>query len=114
MIYYRLGASNYFEKTERIYKQSDFESACKNILTKAEEEEENRINIELFQKTLNEKNNQIDELNKKLSEEKETNNIYQKHLETSINNQDKLIKFNPNQTSIIDYLINSVFHCFRV
>ena len=73
MIYYRLGASNYFEKTERIFKQSDFESACKNIERKFQEE--NNKNIEIFKKNISCKNkdldikqNKIDELGKKIFE----------------------------------------------
>lgn len=111
VIFYRLGASNYFEKKERIFRQSDFESACKNIQTKANEE--NKSNIEIFQKTINEKNKEINELNKKLLKEQETNNIYQKHLESSINNQDKLIKYNPNQGSIINDIVKLFFPCLR-
>lgn len=110
-IYHRLGASNYFEKTEKIYKQSDFENACKNIQIKAEDD--NKSNIQLFQKTLENKNKQINELNKKLNDEKETNIIYQKHLESLINNSNKLINYNDN--NIIPYAnyINSFFPCLK-
>ncbi len=52
-IYYRLGASNYFEKTERIITQAHFDYECKNIIKKANDE--NKINIELFQETLEKK-----------------------------------------------------------
>lgn len=57
MLFYRLGSSNYFEKTIRIYKQSDFEYVCKNIQQKAEQD--NKLNIKLFNKTLEEKDTQI-------------------------------------------------------
>jgi predicted HTH transcriptional regulator len=111
LIYYRLGASNYFEKTERIFRQADFESACKNIQIKAEED--NKQNIKLFQKTLDEKNKKIEELNKNLDEEKEKNIIYQEQLELSIKNSDKLVKYNPNQGSIINDIIKLILPCFR-
>jgi predicted HTH transcriptional regulator len=111
LIYYRLGASNYFEKKERIFKQSDFENACKNIQTKAEED--NKSNIKLFQKTLDDKNKQINELNNKLKEEKETNDIYQNHLEKSLNNQNKIINYNSNQNIILTNIFKSIFPCFK-
>lgn len=110
LIYYRLGASNYFEKTERIFRQADFESACKNIQTKADED--NKKNIKLFQKTLEEKNKQIEELNKNLNIEKEKNIIYQEQLEYSINNSDKLVKYNSNNNVLTD-IIRMVFSCMR-
>jgi hypothetical protein len=85
MVYHRLGASNYFEKTERIYKQNDFESACRQIQKNAELE--NKSNIELFQQTLNEKNKHIELLNKKIKQVEETNQMYEKYLANTIKNQ---------------------------
>jgi predicted HTH transcriptional regulator len=82
MIFYRLGASNYFEKTEKIYKQNDFDYAIKTVKEKAEQE--NRTNIELFNKTLLEKNNTIQILNNELEKALETNKIYQTHLDTAL------------------------------
>jgi hypothetical protein len=92
IIYHRLGASNYFEKTERIFKQADFDNVCKTIQKKAEQE--NKTNIDLFQKTLKEKNDYIELLNKKVQEEKRTSEIYKIHLETSLSfqNQNKIQK----------------------
>lgn len=85
MVYHRLGASNYFEKTERIYKQNDFESACKQIQKNAEEE--NKSNIKLFQETLKEKNKHIELLNKKIQHVEETNQMYEKYLSNIIKSQ---------------------------
>ena len=85
MVYHRLGASNYFEKTERIYKQNDFESACKQIQKNAELE--NKSNIQLFQQTLKEKNKHIELLNKKIQQVEETNQMYEKYLANTIKNQ---------------------------
>lgn len=110
-IYYRLGASNYFEKTEKIYKQSDFENACKNIQIKADDD--NKSNIQLFQKTLDDKNKQIDELNKKLDNQMETNVIYQKYLESSINNSNKLVNYNQNNSISYTDFINLFFSCLK-
>ncbi len=109
LIYYRLGASNYFEKTEKIYRQSEFDIACKKIQDKANND--NKINIKLFEETLDEKNKQIDELNKSLNQEKETNIIYQKQLEQSIKNSDKLIQYNNN--SSLNDIIKIIFPCLR-
>jgi hypothetical protein len=81
-IYYRLGASNYFEKNEKIYKQSDFESACKNIQQKAEKY--NKTNIELFNNTLKEKNKDIDLLNIKINKIEETNLLFQEYIKNII------------------------------
>lgn len=118
IIYYRLGASNYFEKTEKIFKQSDFESACKNIQIKAEEE--NRSNIELFQKTLEEKNSNIQQLHKQIEEVSKINLIYKTHLESSLNIQNNNNNQKPN-THIIQYsysniysnIIEKYFPCFK-
>lgn len=85
MVYHRLGASNYFEKTERIYKQNDFESACKQIQKNAEEE--NKSNIKLFQQTLKEKNKHIELLNEKIKQVEETNQMYDKYLSNIIKSQ---------------------------
>ncbi len=82
MIFYRLGASNYFEKTEKIYKQKDFENACKQIEQKANIE--NKSNIKLFQKTLDDKNKQIEELNNKVNKLEETNSVHQTYIENII------------------------------
>lgn len=101
-IYYRLGASNYYDKNEKIYKQSDFDNACKNIKTKAEQE--NKANIELFQKTLQEKNKQI-------SEVVETNNIYKQHLEGFVklqNHKDSQIKV-PNEIMNRNLNLSSIY-----
>lgn len=83
MVYHRLGASNYFEKTERMYKQTDFESACKQIQKNAELE--NKSNIVLFQKTIKEKNKHIELLNIKIQEIQENNKMYKKHTSNTIN-----------------------------
>lgn len=140
MVYHRLGASNYFEKTERIYKQNDFESACKKIQKNAELE--NKSNIQLFQQTLKEKNKHIELLNKKIQQVEETNQMYEKYLENTIKNQSQSqssdvenqvkqtnqtneINMNNSNTSNInqivyyDYnkllrdIISNVFHCFK-
>jgi len=89
LIFYRLNASNYFEKTEKILKQNDHENACKRILQKAEQD--NKINIELFCKTLGEKDKCIEILNNDLINSKKTISIYNKYVEnilshTNINN----------------------------
>jgi predicted HTH transcriptional regulator len=109
-IYYRLGASNYFEKNEKFFKQSDFDNACKQIQINAEQE--NKTNIELFQKTFDEKNKQIEELGKNLNKEKEINIIYQEQLELSIKNSDKLVKYNSNNNVLID-IIKILLPCMR-
>lgn len=127
MVYHRLGASNYFEKTERIYKQNDFESACKQIQKNAELE--NKSNIELFQQTLNEKNKHIELLNKKIKQVEETNQMYEKYLANTIKNQsqspdienqiNKINTSNSNQIASYDYnkllrdIISNVFPCFK-
>ena len=108
-IYYRLGASNYFDKTERIITQSEFDYECKNIIKKANDE--NKINIQLFQETLEKKNKQIEELNNKLDKEKESNIIYQKQLELSIESSDKLIKYNNN--NVLNNIIKTFFPCLK-
>ena len=77
-IFYRLGASNYFEKTEKIYKQNDFDSACKQIQQKANQE--NKSNIELFQKTLEDKNKNIEKLNNKINDLEKNNSIHQTYI----------------------------------
>lgn len=132
MVYHRLGASNYFEKTERIYKQIDFESTCKQIQKNAAQE--NKSNIILFTKTLKDKNKHIELLNKKIQQVKETNKIYEKYLENTIKNlsQTKSIDIenqtneinienitNSNQIASYDYnkllshIISNVFPCFK-
>ncbi len=108
-IYYRLGASNYFEKVEKMLTQSEFDYECKNIIKKANDE--NKINIQLFQETLGEKNKQIEELNNKLDKEKESNIIYQKQLELSIVNSDKLIKY--NNSNVLNNIIKTIFPCLK-
>lgn len=127
MVYHRLGASNYFEKTERIYKQNDFESACKQIQKNAELE--NKSNIELFQQTLKEKNKHIELLDKKIKQVEETNKIYEKYLANTIKNQihssdvenqiSQTNTTNSNQIVFYDYnkfirdIIHNVFPCFK-
>lgn len=133
MIYHRLGASNYFEKTERIYKQNDFESACKQIQKNAELE--NKSNIQLFQQTLKEKNKHIELLNKKIQQVEETNQMYEKYLSNTIKNQtqspdieNQINKINTlnstnsntsNQIMPYDYnkfirdIISNIFPCFK-
>jgi putative lipoic acid-binding regulatory protein len=104
MIFYRLGASNYFEKTEKIYKQKDFENACKQIEQKANIE--NKSNIELFKKALDGKNKQIEELNDKVNKLEETNSVHQTYV------QNIITKTTPNviskqPTNIDSYKSNS-------
>lgn len=136
MVYHRLGASNYFEKTERIYKQNDFESACKQIQKNAELE--NKSNIELFQQTLKEKNKHIELLNKKIQQVEETNQTYEKYLANTIKNQTQsqfhypdvenqisqtnqtnTTNSNTNQIVSYDYnkllrdIIHNIFPCFK-
>lgn len=103
MIFYRLGASNYFEKTERIYKQSDFESACKNIQQKAEQD--NKLNIELFNKVIGEKDTQIEVLNKKIEEIENTNVINQEYIKNIITQTNNI---NSKQPIYIGQNTNSI------
>lgn len=123
MIYHRLGASNYFEKTERIYKQTDFESACKNIIQKATFE--NKTNIQLFQKTLLEKEKHINVLNEKIKELEKNNIMQQKYIEnilTSMNKnkniENQIINNDSSQIIISDYnvliknILHIIFSCF--
>jgi len=99
-VYHRLGASNYFEKTERIYKQNDFESARKQIQKNAEEE--NKLNIKLFQQTLKEKNKRIELLNVKIKQVEETNQMYEKYLSNIIKSQSQ----NKYQSTYIENQVN--------
>lgn len=134
MIFYRLGASNYYEKTEKIYKQKDFENACKQIEQKANSE--NKSNIKLFQKTLDDKNKKIEELNIKMNKLEETNSVHQTYIQniiakttpnvvskqpTNINgyksnssniesqSQNQLIHYDMNK--IINIVIKKIFPC---
>ncbi len=70
MVYYRLGASNYCEKTDKLYKQAEYEAACKDYQNNAKKI--NKTNIDLFQQSLKEKNNHIDIKNKQLAGQSET------------------------------------------
>ena len=79
MIYYRLGASNYLEKTEKIYKHNDYIAACKQIQQKANNE--NKSNILLFQKTLDDKNKNIQELNNKINDLENNNSIHKTYIQ---------------------------------
>ncbi len=108
MVYYRLGASNYFEKSVKLYKENDFETACKNIKKKAEQE--NTSNIKLFQKTLEEKNNDVKILNEKINELEEKNLIYQTHLKNSIN----IINHNFNDienNNLLNVILKRIIPC---
>jgi hypothetical protein len=91
MIFYRLGASNYFEKVERLFRQSEYETAVKRIETNANND--NKRNIELFSKTLTEKNQKIEELevemkrmSSQLNESNQLTSIYQTHLKQALLN----------------------------
>jgi len=128
IIFYRLGASNYFEKTEKIYKQNDFENVCKQIQQKA--------NIKLFQKTLDDKNIQIKELNYKLTKLEETILIHKTYIENIISkttpnvvskqptnivihksnlddveNLNQLIQYDMNK--MMNIIIKKIFPCLR-
>jgi len=114
MIFYRLGASNYFEKNERIYKQSDFESACKNIQQKAEQD--NKLNIELFHKAIDEKNIHIEILNKKIEDIENTNIINQEYIKNiiiqtnNINSKQPIcIRQNINENNDLESFSNEKF-----
>lgn len=78
MIYYRLGASNYCEKTEKIYKQHEYENACRIIQNKANDD--NRMNNELFRKTLKDKDKDIKLLKDNIKDILKTNSIFEEYL----------------------------------
>ncbi len=65
-IYYRLGASNYHDKNERFYKQSELEHEIKQSEEKFKAE--NKKNIDMFQQSIVKYENQIDERNKVISD----------------------------------------------
>ena len=102
-VYYRLGASNYKEKVERLYTQRQFDSACANYELRAEQT--NKENIELFQKTLKDKEQKIDELNQKIS-------VYSTHLSnySTHHNQQLIVA---NQTNALTKLFETFFPCFK-
>jgi hypothetical protein len=77
-VFYRLGASNYFEKTERVYKQSDYESQFRNM--ESNFNQENLNNISLFEKALQEKEEKLSLLSSELQQTKQLNDVYQTHL----------------------------------
>lgn len=116
-MYHRLGASNYVQKTEKMFKQCDYDIACKNIQQKAEKD--NKHNIELFNKTLDEKKKLIDEKNKNielLNKNIETTNLlYKQYIENMFANQSKLNQLSNNQDIQFDYykLINNIFPCIK-
>lgn len=123
MIFYRLGASNYFEKAEKIFRQSDFESQFKQI--EKNFHQENLKNIHLFEQTLKEKEKKIQELSRNIQNLKQENSIYSTHLSTAVecvNNRNlasessSLIDFsslwNPHQLSLRN-LMSIAFPCLK-
>jgi predicted HTH transcriptional regulator len=89
-VFYRLGASNYFEKTERVYKQSDYESQLRNM--ESNFNQENLNNISLFEKTLQEKEEKLSLLSSELQQTKQLNDVYQTHLNQAVNvSNDRLL-----------------------
>jgi hypothetical protein len=105
VIFYRLGASNYSEKVEKIYKQADFESQMRTIEKTLKEH--NTRNIQVFEKTLTEKKKEIlaikQESLAELEKLKEMNRIYQIHMNTLL----KHVSSSPSSFSSSCSSINS-------
>ncbi len=57
------------------------------------------------------KNKQKEKLNNKLNKEKESNIIYQKQLELSIESSEKLIKYNNN--NLLNNIIKTILPCLK-
>lgn len=122
-VFYRLGASTYFERNEKLYRPVDFENICKNYQQKMEQD--NKQNIKLFQKSVKEKDDQIKILNDKITEMNLADEIYQKYLENTIKYKNNNLNKNLCQNQIINYnyvciiwnnvidiIQNNIFSCF--
>ncbi len=84
--YYRLGASNYFDRSQIFYTESDYNSKCNNyekIL-----EEENQSNIKKFNQIIKNKDEEITKLKKEniqlINDNKEISNIYNNYIQNTI------------------------------
>jgi hypothetical protein len=74
-----MGESSFvWEKTERVYKQSDYESKLRNV--ESNFNQENLNNISLFEKALQEKEEKLSLLSSELQQTKQLNDVYQTHL----------------------------------
>lgn len=85
-IYHRLSASNYKEKYERIYKQSEYDQAQRNIERRVQKINDN--NLQLFKKTLKEKS----EHETKLQLELKKINNQNLNLQSQLKEQNDIIK----------------------
>lgn len=113
--YYRLGASNYFDRSQLFYTESDYNSRCDNYEKLLEEE--NQSNIKKFNQIIKNKDEEINELqslNNQLitdikyltNDNKISNEIYDKYIENTI----KYIGL--HKTSYYDYFKNCFVYCF--
>lgn len=91
--YYRLGASNYFDRSQLFYTESDYNSRCDNYEKLLEEE--NQSNIKKFNQIIKNKDEEITKLKKEniqlitdikhlTNDNKEINNIYNKYIQNTI------------------------------
>ena len=116
-IYYRLGASNFWEKTEKIYKESDFENMCKTIKKNADNENKENLvkfkeSIKLYENTIKLYKNTIKDKEKELSDTTQLVNIYKTHFELNsslIKNNNSLV----NNNSLISNIIEYIFPCYK-
>ncbi len=92
-IYFRLGASNLFQKTEKFYSQQDFDLKCSHYeKTAAKENEENIIKFRKIVSDNNDKLNKLKSENEKLMLEIiQKNEIYEKYVSNVKSENDELM-----------------------
>ncbi len=116
--YYRLGASNYEDKNERFYSQSQLDNKIKQIADNYKND--NNKNIKTFQKTIDKyendmqnKDKTITQLKSKLTELNDKISLYETNLISPLKSSlDKQITITNNNT-IYYQIVKSFFPCFK-
>lgn len=106
--YFRLGASNLFDKEEKFYKQTDFDNAIRNAEKKYKIENNN--NIKMFQKNVEKNQEEIKKL-------KENNTYLTNQLRNYEAEIESLRNFKDEQSNLLNSSTNKSFfnlclHCF--
>ncbi len=113
--YYRLGASNFYEKNEKFYTQTELDVQIKNLEDNCKKD--NQQNLKLFQQTIDkydkekiENNTKIENLSQKVNELNDKLVLYEKNLIQPLKkNLDKQLTTNTHTN--IYTIIKSIFPC---